>query len=359
MLLVVEHRPLDLSFVRDESLRLILERDWEEIGKCTEAGSHKAVLVLAGSVIEAILVDYMLANPPSSANAPTVAQILKMELGPLIQLAQQEQIVNADTRDIANVLREFRNLIHPGRELRLKAKIGPDRADIAKGLVCLVAEDLRAAYAKIPGHTADEVIEQIVRDPAKVHVAEYLVEKTHPQEREKLFRLLPQQVDVERTRMPQVLAALLAVHRALKSALPPVVLQTEAAKVVAALNEGHAALVRSLLFFRDDLQLLDDKDRTAILVYLLRNIANTSLTSAAFHAGLDLKFVGRYMTPELSDLFKEIIAELRHHHDDRFTFQAIEQVADYMEPSVIRPIYEALKAQGAYRRVLEAIDQVP
>jgi hypothetical protein len=354
----MDHPLLNLEFVRDDNLRLILERDWAEIGACFEAGSYKAVLVLAGSVIEAILVDHLLASPPVSPNAPSAAQIVKMELGPLILLAHQEQIVSSETRDLTTVLRDFRNLIHPGRELRLKAKIDPDRAAMARSLVRIVVDDLRVAYAKIKGFTASGVIEAIIRDPAKAHLAEYFVEKTNAQEREKLLRAIPSRAEETAVGQP-ALSALITVHRSAKAAVPSSVLQAEVAKGEAALKEGQRPLLHFLLFYRDELHLMDEKDRAAIVRYFISNIMTPTVVQAAFDAGLDLKFIGRYMNAELIALFGKILRGWHDHHDDRFSIRAIEQVADYMNAADIGPIHDELKAKKAPARLLDAIDQVP
>src|ERR1043166_4837844 len=48
------------DFVSDERFRESLESDYLEIQRCLDAEAWKAVHVLAGSIVEAVLIDYLL-----------------------------------------------------------------------------------------------------------------------------------------------------------------------------------------------------------------------------------------------------------------------------------------------------------
>jgi len=48
------------DFVTEPSFRASLESDYRELIRCLEGGAWKAVHVLAGSVVEAILGDYLI-----------------------------------------------------------------------------------------------------------------------------------------------------------------------------------------------------------------------------------------------------------------------------------------------------------
>ena len=52
---------LNFDFVSDEKFRFSLERDYQELVASLQNGAWKAAYILAGSIIEAILIDYLLA----------------------------------------------------------------------------------------------------------------------------------------------------------------------------------------------------------------------------------------------------------------------------------------------------------
>ena len=54
----------DFDFIRSTDLRACLNSDYGELQTVLDAGAYKASLVLAGSIVEAILCDYLLAHSP-------------------------------------------------------------------------------------------------------------------------------------------------------------------------------------------------------------------------------------------------------------------------------------------------------
>lgn len=50
-----------LHYISDDVLRQMIERDRRELSGCLQNGLYKSTILLAGSVIEAVLVDYFLA----------------------------------------------------------------------------------------------------------------------------------------------------------------------------------------------------------------------------------------------------------------------------------------------------------
>jgi len=49
----------NFDFISDNRLRIILERDYTELNRCFESGCYKSVLILSGSLIEAIIMEFL------------------------------------------------------------------------------------------------------------------------------------------------------------------------------------------------------------------------------------------------------------------------------------------------------------
>src|ERR1043165_1795824 len=75
------------GFVSNLQLRELLERDHSEMLRWLGTGAYKSTVVLAGSTIEAILVDYFL-RFGSTTTSHTEAQLLRMDLNGLLDLAK-------------------------------------------------------------------------------------------------------------------------------------------------------------------------------------------------------------------------------------------------------------------------------
>jgi hypothetical protein len=101
------------EFIRDSGFRASLESDYKELNTALAQQSWKTVQVLAGSIIEAVLIDYLV----SINHQPDP---LQMDLAKAVAAAEKSGLIAPETAKLADVLRNYRNLIHPGRSVRLK-----------------------------------------------------------------------------------------------------------------------------------------------------------------------------------------------------------------------------------------------
>lgn len=146
---------LDVSFISNNDLRDILQRDVAELNIARSQGldkTAKTCMILAGSIAEALLLDCLQQNEPAAqAHAITMhprpaANIEDWRLVEMVTVAVAIGLLGNDTTSGANQLRLWRNLIHPARALREAAnnRITPTegRARSAISFLQLVAEEL-------------------------------------------------------------------------------------------------------------------------------------------------------------------------------------------------------------------------
>jgi hypothetical protein len=148
---------IDLSFVNNIKLRSILSRDIKELNLASSQGLEKfpkTCIILSGSIAEALLLNSL---GRRKKNALTIASSLpkkpsnnleEWDLYDLVLVASKisPQLLSEDTIAGATQLRKWRNLIHPGRELRdsRSNKISPTkaRARNAIAFLQLIGEEL-------------------------------------------------------------------------------------------------------------------------------------------------------------------------------------------------------------------------
>jgi hypothetical protein len=92
------------EFVSGDDFRESLESDFNEISVSLKYGAWKAVHVLAGSIIEAVLSDYLIALDYESRHS---RDPLTMELGPLITACRDEGILSQKLADLSSVVRQL------------------------------------------------------------------------------------------------------------------------------------------------------------------------------------------------------------------------------------------------------------
>lgn len=174
------------DFITGDEFRASLAADYAELDACLAAHAYKAVAVLSGSIIEAVLLDFLYTKSSEKAT------VLKMDLGVAITECRKADVLSQRTADLCSVIKEYRNLIHPGRVVRLKESVDADTASIAKSLVGLivkeVAEMRRASY----GFTAEQIASKMENDPSALSILRHLLASTNESEtRRLLLKVLP------------------------------------------------------------------------------------------------------------------------------------------------------------------------
>jgi hypothetical protein len=140
---VTQTRAFD--FMHDSNLRKCVERDYAEIQRAFIAQCWKSVIILSGGTIEAILTDLLLHNAAravSATSAPKQRDVSRWALTDLIKVAVELGLVSAGVEKLSHSVREYRNLVHPGNELRNKLTFDAEEAKIALEVVHIVHRDL-------------------------------------------------------------------------------------------------------------------------------------------------------------------------------------------------------------------------
>ncbi len=178
---------MNFDFVTDSRFKELLLRDYQELKVCLDNKSSKAVLILSGSIIEASLVEYFLQNIPAGK---TEADLLKMTLGPLIDLAETEGLLTGTEKKLASVIQDYRNLIHPGRQIRKSEKYDFETASIANSLVTITLKAISNKQQASTFFTAQEIIDKLKNDWSFRTIYSNVILKLKHTERNKLFDLL-------------------------------------------------------------------------------------------------------------------------------------------------------------------------
>ncbi len=138
------------SFLKDKDLREIIERDYKELTLVLfPGGAWKSTVIMAGSILEAILFDILSTDPAINAKAMATPLAAKgpmedWKLEKLIEVAGDIGVLPAKRVDTFDqVLRDYRNFVHPKKEIRSGHPCGEGEAQLAIGglnAVCDILE---------------------------------------------------------------------------------------------------------------------------------------------------------------------------------------------------------------------------
>ena len=236
--------------------------------------AHKAVHVLAGSIIESVLVDYLVGTKQQKKPDP-----LQMGLADLIAACRKAGVLSKKTADLAGALKEYRNLIHPGRMKRLGEVVDADSALVAKSLVSMIVKEVARSQEKEFGATAEQIARKFESDPTASAITHHLLRDASPAEVERLLiDVLPERYFEEaEAAFPK--SAKLDSHtklfRAAFEIAPDSTKRKVMARHVAVLKEEPGPRVQAYEehFFRgSDLEYVSERDRPLVKEHLLARL---------------------------------------------------------------------------------------
>lgn len=134
---------IKFDFMYSPILRSIAERDCNEVRTLDADVTPKAVTVMLGSIVEAILLDALQADEQRarSANKAPRTRLARWHFNDMIEVAHELNIVADFAYALSHVLRGYRNLIHPGNKRVEQGEPGTAQAAAAIDFLLAVIED--------------------------------------------------------------------------------------------------------------------------------------------------------------------------------------------------------------------------
>lgn len=178
---------IDFDFIADRQYRALIIRDFEELENCVKNEASKSVLILSGSIIETLLLEFFSHNLPAGVNK---TQLLKKNLSELIDDAVSIGLISIKSKELSTVIKNYRNLIHPGREIRTKENFDYDTAIVSFSLVKIILKEIKQNYIEKYGYTGEDIFNKILLDNSTFSIFEKLIPKLNQHEKSKLLDLL-------------------------------------------------------------------------------------------------------------------------------------------------------------------------
>lgn len=141
---VQDSKELQLGFLENEDLKRLITEDFAEARRSFRSRNYKATILLCGSVAEAILTAVI-----DRAGLPGISTnrlYQDFNLSDLIETAREHGLIRDRTLLLLlEPLRHYRNLIHPGVQMRKSLSPDSSKAGIALEIINLLVKDLNQA----------------------------------------------------------------------------------------------------------------------------------------------------------------------------------------------------------------------
>lgn len=172
----------EFDFMTSDEFRDVLEADRKEMQICLKSQAWKAVHVLAGSIVEAVLADYLIGEGYTTSNSVRRANLAK-----IINILTEKNAISTTLADLCSVIKNYRNLVHPGRSIRTEETVDKDTARVAVSLVEMILKEVREKKRAKYGYTAEQLVSKIRSDPSAKSILMHLLKDMHNREKERLL----------------------------------------------------------------------------------------------------------------------------------------------------------------------------
>jgi hypothetical protein len=125
----------------------IIKRDIKEFNNAIATNSIKTVLIIGGSLLEGLLLDRLNSKYDYVKNTDVYNKIKKKDLyrwdlNDLINCALELGIIDNSIEKVGHFVREYRNFVHPGKEVNEKFHIEEEKAIITLQILKIVYKNL-------------------------------------------------------------------------------------------------------------------------------------------------------------------------------------------------------------------------
>ncbi|MGW6864629.1 hypothetical protein [Streptomyces sp. NPDC054901] len=127
------------DIVADPDLARAVQLRLDEATICQEHAAYTSAVIMLGSLVEGVLVH---AAEVRTATVPLQRPVRNMSLQGLIQHAHDNGWIDQDAKLASDLLRTYRNLVHPLAEQRARHSADFDTADLCWSTVNAVLNDL-------------------------------------------------------------------------------------------------------------------------------------------------------------------------------------------------------------------------
>lgn len=136
----------------DKVMQDILARRWQETIRCIEAGAYLAATVMMGGLVEALLVAraskvadkstvFTAAHAPKDNSGKTLQQ-KNWTLRDYIDVAHELGWITQSAKDVGEVLRDYRNYVHPHKEYSHRVTLAEGDASMFWGVAKSIASQV-------------------------------------------------------------------------------------------------------------------------------------------------------------------------------------------------------------------------
>ena len=136
--------------IADPDMRGIIQRDLLECAIAVVAKQDKLATIMCGSIVEALLMQRIIErgflkydiSAISGSKKATSYSVTEMGLNELLYVVDKEKILNQNSYHLGHYIRDYRNIVHPAKEIRMKENVSHENVITMWSVLCRLIWDL-------------------------------------------------------------------------------------------------------------------------------------------------------------------------------------------------------------------------
>ncbi len=294
-----------------------------------KAGAWKSAHVMASSLIQATLVDYLVSSGRISEE-----RVLASTFPQLLEICRQEQVLTTRTVDLATFIRPYSDFLSPDSRTRLQAATDETGARIAQALLEIVINEVSAHKRDVYQQTAEQIVAKLQSDPSSVAIMSHLLRKLNRVELKKLLLDLVPRAYYEAARPSdqppgEILRNLEQCFREAFD-LAPADLKILVAKRFLQILENESEYIvqcyESAFFRGSDLRLLDQEERTVVKTHLFSSLSKRVTRQLVDSSSGIAEFLET--ESDARSYFAPLVLRLLEVHDDSLAAAIIKRISE-------------------------------
>jgi hypothetical protein len=315
--------------VGPDEFRGCLEKDAEELIACMKAGAWKAAHIIAGSLIQATLVEHLQSSGKAGGD-----ELLQMSFSELLELCRARQVLSPRTVDLATFLRPYADFLSPNSHVRLRAAADETSARIAQALLEIVVNEVSSHQRETYRHSADQIVAKLQSDPSSAAIIGHLIGRISRVELERLLMDLIPKAYFETAKLAapesaETLRLLEQCYRAAFESAPAELKRAVSQRLVQVVENESEYVVQCYegsFFLGSDLSFLDDEGRSIVTAHFLASLEkNVTLPLVSASAGM-----GEFLTTEESAraFFVPLVLRLLSEGDEALSAAIVTRISE-------------------------------
>lgn len=136
--------------IADPDMRGIIQRDLRECAVAVVARQDKLATIMCGSIVEALVMQKIIErgflkydiSAISAGKKASSYPVSEMGLNELLYVADKEKILNRNSYHLGHYIRDYRNIVHPAKEIRMKETVSHENVTTMWSVLCRLIWDL-------------------------------------------------------------------------------------------------------------------------------------------------------------------------------------------------------------------------